>query len=126
MDFFAGLHMYADWGLLALRLVLGIVFLYHGSKKLNGKMGGFMLFIGICEFIAGLAVLVGFLTQIAALGLGIIMIGAWFKKSNEWNVPFSAQDKMGWEFDMTLLGVCIALFLIGGGLYGLDYMLWGI
>lgn len=126
MQAFAALHAYGDWGLLALRVFLGIIFLYHGGKKLDGKMGGFMTFIGICEFIGGIALILGFLTQLAALGIGIIMIGAGYKKMNEWHVPFAANDKTGWEFDFALLGMCIALFFMGGGLYALDYMFWGI
>ena len=40
-------------------------------------MTGFKLFIGYAELTGGTAILVGFLTQLAALGSGIIMLGAY-------------------------------------------------
>src|SRR3989338_5166703 len=96
----SSLHAYDDWALLVLRLVIGGIFLYHGTRKLNGAMGGFMQFIGTCETLGALSCISGFLTQLAALGLGIIMCGAIYKKKMEWHIPFSAHDKTGWEFDL--------------------------
>lgn len=116
---------YGSYGVLALRLAIAIIFLYHGSKKL-GNITSFMGFIGICEMLGGLALLFGFLTQLASLGLGIIMIGAIYKKTQEWHVPFSAMDKMGWEFDLALLGGCLALLTLGGGVISVDHMLLGL
>lgn len=116
---------YGSVGVLALRLAIAAIFLVHGTKKL-GNLTSFMGFIGICETLGGLAMLFGFLTQLAALGLGIIMIGAMYKKINEWHVPFTAMDKMGWEFDLILLGACIALLTLGAGVYSVDSMILGL
>ncbi len=109
------LLQYPDYGLLFLRIAVAATFLAHGPKKLNGSMGGFMTFIGVCETLGALAVLLGVLTQWAALGLGIIMCGAIYKKNMEWHVPFAAKDKMGWEFDLMILAACIALLTLGAG-----------
>jgi putative oxidoreductase len=89
-------------------------------------MGSFMTFIGIAELAGGLAMLLGILTQLAALGLGIIMLGAIYKKVNEWKVPFSTMSGMGWEFDLMILGSCIALIVFGGGAYALDVSVFGL
>jgi putative oxidoreductase len=117
------LFYYGDAGILILRLVVAIVFLVHGIKKLDGKMGSFMTFIGIAETLGGAALLVGFLTQLAALGLAIIMLGAIYKKVVEWKVPFTTMEKMGWEFDLMILGACAALMTLGSGAYGID-VIW--
>jgi putative oxidoreductase len=112
-----------DIGLLILRLALAWVFIYHGAKKLPNKMGGFMAFIGVCEVLGGLAVLFGVLTEWAALGLAILMLGATYKKMTEWKTPFTAMDKTGWEFDMVLFAAAICLVLTGPGKYALGPML---
>lgn len=85
-----------------------------------------MTFIGYAELAGGLALILGFLTQFAALGLGIIMIGAAHKKMNEWHVPFSSHDKMGWEFDLSLFAACVALFTLGAGSIAADPILFGL
>jgi len=79
-----------------LRLVLGVVFFAHGAQKMlgwfsgygfHGTMGFFehlgmpapVAFLVICtEFFGGLGLIVGLLTRIAALGIGVEMIGAIF------------------------------------------------
>jgi putative oxidoreductase len=113
--FSLSLMEFQSHGLLFLRACIGFIFLYHSTPKLQGKMGLFMKFIGVCELIGGLAVIVGWLTQLAAMGLGIIMLGAIWKKKHEWHVPFASQEKTGWEFDLMILGGCVALIVTGAG-----------
>lgn len=115
-------YNYGDLGVLALRLCLAAIFFVHGLKKLNGAQGNFMTFIGAAETAGAFAMLLGFLTQLAAIGLGIIMIGATYKKINEWHMPFTAMDKTGWEFDLLILGACIVLLTLGAGAYSVDAM----
>ena len=126
IDFLASLQSNGDWGLLALRLAIGIIFVYHAKAKLGGKMGGFMQFIGVCEMAGGIALIAGFLTQLAALGLGIIMLGAIYKKINEWKIPFWSQNNTGWEFDFLILAGCIALILNGAGSIAVDPGMFGL
>lgn len=116
------LFYYGDFGILALRIGIGLLFIAHGTKKLDGKMGPFMTFIGISETIGGLALLAGFLTQFAALGIAVIMAGAVYKKVVEWHVPYSSSEKIGWEFDLLIIGACVALMTLGSGLFGVDAM----
>ncbi|MDP3991902.1 MAG: DoxX family protein [Nanoarchaeota archaeon] len=129
MLLFEGLQSY---GLLALRVFLGIIFIYHGMPKLmmSGKMAkgmgwssGSVVLLGLVELLAGLSVILGFYTEIASVLVAIIMLGALFHKMFKWNIPFSAMDKMGWEFDLILLGAAIALLFLGAGAVSLDNML---
>ena len=63
------------------RILVGFLFLCHGLQKVGflggDAMTGFMAFIGWTELIGGAAVMVGVLTQWAALGCAIIMVGAY-------------------------------------------------
>jgi putative oxidoreductase len=137
MEFLTNLHQLSDWGLLALRIAVGAIFLVHGTQKWamwkmqpSGEMPSGMLtmmkFLSVVEPLGGLAVLIGFLTQLAALGLGVIMIGAIAMKKRMMKVPFTAMDKMGWEFDFMILAATIALFIFGAGTISLDNLFWGL
>jgi len=53
------------------------------------------------------------------------MIGAISLKMSMMKVPFTANDKTGWEFDFVILSACIALFVLGAGTIGLDKIIFG-
>src|SRR5271166_3401886 len=78
-----------------LRLVLGLVFFAHGAQKMLGWFGGFgftgtlnfftsvmhvpapLAFLAIAaEFFGGMGLILGFLTRIAAFGIGVNMVVA--------------------------------------------------
>jgi uncharacterized membrane protein YphA (DoxX/SURF4 family) len=133
MDFFASMYAYGDFGLLALRLAVAGIFIVHGKSKFakwkpgaTGDMLGLMKFLAIAETLGGIAMLFGFLTHLAAIGLGIIMLGATKMKMFKWKMPFTAHDKVGWEFDVLILAVCMALFFFGPGALSLDRMWFGL
>ena len=114
----SGLESYA---LLILRLALFAVFFYHGTKKLTNKQApNFMKFIGVCETLGSVAMLAGFLTQFAGIGLAIIMAGAFYKKLTEWKIPFSAENTTGYELDISLFAIAVALALLGAGTISID------
>ena len=119
-------------GLLVLSVVLGAIFIYHSIPKLKapasmakgmGKSKGFVSLLGVVEFVSGLFLILGFLTQIGALLLVVVMLGALYHKLFKWNVPFAAHDKLGWEFDVILLAAAIALLLLGAGNVSIDTLL---
>ncbi len=112
-----------DYGLMILRLFLGIIFLYHGLPKLGGKMGGFMVIIGIFETLSAIAMIIGLYVEIAGIILAVVMLGAIYKKMAKWQIPFSSQNTMGWEFDLALLGAAIALAFSGAGMLSVDSIL---
>lgn len=121
-------------GLLALRLAIGAIFWVHGTQKkamwkmqpseqMPVKMISMMKFLSIVEPLGAIAMFAGFLTRPAALGLGIIMLGALHLKKNKWKMPFTAMDKNGWEFDLIILAGCVALLTTGGGSWSVDALL---
>jgi putative oxidoreductase len=63
---------------LVFRVLIGFMFLSHGAQKLGflggNAMTGFMLFIGVVEFLGGIAITLGFLTRLAALLAAVEML----------------------------------------------------
>ena len=132
MGFFTDLQRLSDWALLALRLGVGVVFLVHGTQKwamwkmqpstqLPAGMLSVLRFLSIVEPLGGLGVVFGFLTQPAAAGLAIIMIGAIRLKAVQMHKRFTGDG--GWELDYILLAAAIALFISGAGRLSLDRVL---
>ncbi len=132
----------ADWAPLALRLALGVIFIAHGYPKLKNIKGtaqwlassGFKpgrfwaLVLGFSEFFGGFALLIGFFSRFAAAALIISMAVATLLKIFKWKTPFTAMDKMGWEFDVLIVAGLIVLFLLGSGALSIDQLLgwrWG-
>ncbi len=114
---------------LLLRLGLAAVFLYHGLDQVTGpehEWGAHwhpslppavQLLVAWGELLGGLAMLLGFLTRPAAVGLAIIMAGA--IATVHWEHGFSAVQG-GWEYNFILILVCAALVLLGGGNLAVD------
>lgn len=129
------------WVALPLRLVLGAVFIAHGSQKLFGAFGGpglakwtssppplaFMQPMGkywmgaavAAEFLGGILVLLGLLTRLGALLILGVMVTAII--GVHWTGGFFAPE--GIELPMTLAGICLALLLTGGGQVSADLAL---
>lgn len=122
-----------SFGLLVLRLVVGVVFGMHGVQKfVDGlpTVAGVLVEAGIqpSEFWAavltvvelggGLALVCGVLTRAAALGLGVTMgvAIATVVGPRGFFLP-------GYEFTLTLLGASLALAFTGPGQYALDWWL---
>ncbi len=70
------------------------------------------------ELLGGIALLVGILTRLAALGLIVIQVGA------VWTVTglhgFSVTRGGGYEYNIALIAMCVALVVMGGGTWALD------
>jgi putative oxidoreductase len=126
-----------SYGLLLLRLVVGLLFAAHGSQKAFGWFGGPGMagatgFVGslgfrmptlwawqlmLAELAGGLALAAGFLTPLAALALVIDMIVA--IALVKWQNGFFSGNG-GYEFELVLLTVPVALVATGPGRYSLD------
>ncbi len=94
------------------------------SSQLPAGMLSLLRFLSIVEPLGGVGVLVGFLTQPAAAGLAIIMLGAIRLKAIQMHRRFTGDG--GWELDFILLVAAIALFVIGAGRLSLDRVLLGM
>ena len=103
------------FGMLLIRLMLGLTFIIHGSQKIFSGFGepmhmmqglGLPAFLGILlalfEFIGGILIILGILTNYIALGFIVIMLGALF-------TVHLSQGYMASEFVITLLIMSIAV-----------------
>ncbi|MNP13834.1 putative oxidoreductase MhqP [compost metagenome] len=132
----------AGFGLTVLRVLVGIIFMAHGSQKLFGLFGGYgltgtaqyMESIGLApghlmammsggmEFFGGLALVIGLLVRPAALGLVVLLLVAIFSVHIN-NGLFMSNN--GYEFALALLGGVIAVLIEGAGKASVDGMLGG-
>jgi len=120
-----------DYGLLVLRIVLGIIFLYHGYPKIKNPElmaqtfgNAFPLILGLFEVTAGFLTVIGLYTQFAAIAFIIVITGALYYKITKWKISFFAQNTTGWEFDLLMKAASIALLFLGAGAYSVDFTLF--
>jgi putative oxidoreductase len=130
-----------DVTLTILRLVLGIVFFAHGAQKMLGWFGGYGLhgtmgffehmgmpapvaFLIICtEFFGGLGLIVGLLTRIPALGIGVEMIGAILMvhlRNGFFMNWYGNQKGEGYEYHLLVIAIAATLLLRGAGKFSAD------
>jgi putative oxidoreductase len=64
---------------------------------------GFTVFLGTAEVLGSLGIAFGVLTQIAALGLILLMLGAIHRKIFVWQTGFWGEKASGWHYDLTFL-----------------------
>jgi putative oxidoreductase len=135
MQVFAQLHTLSDWGLLVLRVGVGVTFLVHGIQKramwkmqpsaqMPAGLLSILRLLSIAEPLGGVAVITGLLTQLAAAGFVIVMLGAINLKSRQLHKGFTGDG--GWEFDYVLLSAAVALLILGAGRISLDRVLLGL
>lgn len=132
---------------LLMRLILGVTFFAHGAQKVMGWYGGsglqetisqFEQGLGIpaplgylaafTEFLGGIALILGFATRLFSVGLFIEMIvAAWMVHVPQGfflNFQAPPGHGAGFEFNLALFGLSLALTLTGPGHYSLDYKLF--
>lgn len=121
---FPQLTRFTDLGLLLLRLMVALVFGTSGWKHLRnpaerskgiGMSKGFTIFLGVAESLGSLGVAVGVLTQLAAFGLILVMLGAIQKKIFVWRIGFWANN--GWNYDLMLVVMNLVIVFTAGGRY---------
>jgi putative oxidoreductase len=123
---FPQLFRFADLSLLLLRLMVGLVFVTSGYSHLKDPEAraksiempkGFTIFLGIAEVAGGLGVAAGVLTQLAALGLILIMLGAIWKKIAAWHTGFWGEKASGWHYDLMFVLMNLVIACSDGGAY---------
>jgi len=121
-------------GLAVLRIAVATIFISHGYQKLfvfgfAGVTGAFTHmgvplpgftgpFIGVLEFFGGIALLIGLLTRLVALGLALDMLVAILLVKLKGG--FS-----GFELEFLLCGASLALVLAGAGKFSVDAQIAG-
>jgi putative oxidoreductase len=123
--------------LLVARVMLGLVFLTSGWGKImnitgfatgmmnNGVPLPLAYIAPFCEFLGGLALIIGFATRYAALGLFLFTIVATYLSHRYWTYPAeqrSAQQTNFWK-NITIMGGFLALFVAGPGRFAVDRFL---
>ncbi|HAV11462.1 MAG TPA: oxidoreductase [Candidatus Moranbacteria bacterium] len=114
-----------DLGLLLVRVALALVFIVHGYAKLTGLAGTeaffgrlglpvfFVYLVTFVEFFGGFAMLLGIFSRIFGWLLAINMLFAIYL------VKFSQGFSGGYEFELTLLLISLAIAFAGSGRYSL-------
>lgn len=121
---------YQNAALLILRVILAAIFLAAAYYKLpfwsgpvegvSAGMTNLIKFLSIVEPLGALAVLVGFLTRLAAGGLAIIMVGAIFVMQFMMGIGFTTPTGAGWNMPLMVLAGCVVLVAFGSGQWSLN------
>ena len=121
----------SQWPLTILRLVLGIIFVYHGYLKLfapggfKGTVGFFTaigipaplyfaLIVSVLEFAGGVLLLAGLFSRIVSVLLIVEMLVAFFKVHLKQGF-FISPTAYGYEFVLLILASLIVVFINGPG-----------
>jgi putative oxidoreductase len=128
-----------------LRVGLGAVFFAHGAQKMLGWFGGFgyagtmnfftgtmhipapLAFLAIAaEFFGGLGLILGFLTRIAAFGIGVNMLVAIMTVHRDFGFFMNwtgTQKGEGFEFHLLVVAMVAFLMIRGAGAFSVDRVL---
>ncbi len=122
-------------GLTVLRLILGATFIAHGAQKLfvmglPAISGGFAHmgipmpgffgpFVTLVEFFGGIAIVLGLLTRLSALGLAVDMVVAMLAV----HLKGGFFNPNGVEFPLALFGMSVALMTMGAGAFSVDALI---
>ncbi|MFQ5682732.1 MAG: DoxX family protein [Candidatus Binatia bacterium] len=129
-----------NWGLLLIRIGLGVVFLVHGYPKMTGlwhdvkgsrqsltksieRLGlpfpfHLAILVGTIEFVGGGMLVLGLWARVAALGLVVIMLVATGRNFIQKGFIGSA------DFPFSILTTLLGLIFLGSGSISLDGLLF--
>jgi putative oxidoreductase len=123
--------------LLLFRIICGLLFIQVGWLKIQHPFnwmgpgsaypGIFQMLAAISEFCGGIALILGFLTRIAAFGIACTMIVATYVVKFTYGAPFVSLKDCNAYFPNVLLLLVALLFIINGpGRFSVDRLLFGI
>ena len=116
---------------LILRACLAAVFIFHGSQKVQEGGGAnwdkqwpedqrlampVQAAVAWGELLGGIAMALGFLTRVAAVGIAALMAGAIATVHGSHGFALPA----GYEYNFVLIGICAVLLLTGPGNLAVD------
>jgi putative oxidoreductase len=135
----------SDWALTLARIILGIIFFAHGAQKVFGWFGGpglrktmrhltetlglppIVAFAAVgAEFVGGVALILGFVARMSALGVVVNMLAAIFMVHGKYGLFMNwFGDRKGHGIEYHLLAIALAIVIIanGGGAISLDGLL---
>jgi putative oxidoreductase len=127
LDMSLPLTQFTDAALFLLRLMVAVIFGASGWGHLKdpqargksiGMSKGFTIFLGAAELAGALGLAFGVLTQFAALGLILLMLGAIQKKMFVWHTGFWGKHGTdGWHYDLMMVVMSLVIVATGGGRY---------
>jgi putative oxidoreductase len=123
-----------SYGILLVRVVVGLAFVGHGTQKLFGWFGGYgpqgtggffgsqgyrfpvlmAVAAGLCETAGGTLLALGFVTPLAGALLATVMINAIV------SVTLKKAFMLGSELEIAYLTVAVGFAAIGGGRFSID------
>ncbi|WGV60180.1 DoxX family protein [Brevibacillus brevis] len=126
-----------EWSALILRVIAGLTFAIHGVAKFQmglENVAGFFGTMGLPAFIAylvaflevvgGIALILGLGTRVFAGALSVVMLGAIFKAKLAAGF-MGGKGGAGYELDLALLAMLVALGISGSTKFALDAILFG-
>ncbi len=121
---------------LVLRLGLACIFVASGLQKITGTGNGWgsswipnppyfvkplpapvQLAVAWCELAGGIALGIGLMTRLAALGIAGIMVGTIYWLTGEQGF------KSGWDYNFAVIVMCLALTISGSGALAADQLI---
>jgi putative oxidoreductase len=127
-----------DWALLIARIIVGVVFMAHGSQKVFGAFGGpglsgFVHMLGpigylvaIGEFFGGLGLILGFLSRFSAAAIIVIMLGAIAMVHGKFGFFMNwmgQQAGEGFEYHLLAIAVLSTILISGPGRFAIGQFL---
>ncbi|EJL47852.1 hypothetical protein BAG01nite_18540 [Brevibacillus agri] len=126
-----------EWSALVLRIVVGLTFAIHGVAKFQmglENVAGFFGTLGLPAFIAylvaflevvgGIALIAGLGTRVFSAALAVVMIGAVAKAKLAAGF-MGGESGAGYELELALFAILLALSISGSSKFGLDQILFG-
>ena len=120
------LHDITQWGL---RASIGAIFIVHSLKKFDPSWQEWLISIGIppemqlpialAELSGGILLVVGVLTRVTGAVFAVILLGAIFHI--RWENGFFV-SKGGWEWDLVMLAVVLAIIAAGPGRISISHI----
>jgi putative oxidoreductase len=130
----------AAWAPVVIRVVLGIIFMAHGSQKLFGAFGGpgisgtshflhgmgiepsilWAWIVALAEFLGGLGLVLGFLTGLSS---AVIIVDMLVAIATVHGTHGFWAGGGGFEYNLLIVAVCVSLIISGPGAISVDRLI---